>query len=258
VTVAGPVEVAAGDSCVVQNYSPSESGVDELIGVRCFNKIGNAKDTRFFVYFGEVAATAQITQLGTGHYQATLDSAGLDPNGYAQLTPLTDKPVRCSDTGVDKAGTLLRIDIVCHAISAAAPLADAGMLVTYVQGTTLSRDPRLPGAYAQTTTGPGTLALDTSRSYNSTGGSITLDALATGQFRIRFAGIARIGDNGFINSEAAQLVVRGSNPGSCYIVGAGHQDYYGNATVGQVNVNCYDTSGKLADIPFGIAYLRRP
>lgn len=252
VTVVGTA--AAGDSCVIESYE--QSGVDELVQVRCFDNAGRPKDMRFFVFFGESANTVRVTQLGTGHYQATVDGPGLDPAGYPQLTPLTDKAVRCRATGTDRVGAGVRVDVICNAIGPNAPPADAGLLLTYVHNTTLSRDPRLPGAYVQTTPAP--VGLDNARSYNSSGGSITVETLATGQFRVRIAGIARTGDNGFINSTSGQVVVRGPNPGSCFLLGLGHQDGAASYGITQAIVYCYDPSGRPADLPFGLAVVRRP
>jgi hypothetical protein len=153
----------------------------------------------------------------------------------------------------------LQIDVDCYTIGTATA-ADTEWLFTYVQRAPLTHDTGEPGAYAQTISGPNGLTIDDTRSYTSSGGAVTLVKENTGLYRIRFAGIARVGwgDPQFVNGQPAQVVALGPNPGHCRVPLWGHQNLYAEARVAEVQVSCYDAAGKAADLPFGVAVIRRP
>src|SRR5262249_40814176 len=155
----------------------------------------------------------------------TIEGPGFDGTGYTQLTTLGDKPVRCQNAGTAMDGAAMSIDVNCYTIGTATP-ADTEWLYTYVQRAPLTNDTREPGSYAQTTSGPDGLAIDETRSYTSSGGAITLVKENTGLYRIRFAGIARVGvaEFPFVNGQLAQVVALGSNPGHCRVPWWGHQN----------------------------------
>jgi hypothetical protein len=198
-------------------------------------------------------------QQGPGSYHATIEGQGFNGTGYAQITPMGDQPVRCQNAGMTMDGAGMRIDINCHTIGTATP-ADTEWLLTYVQQAPLSHDTHLPGAYAQTTSGPNGLAIDETRSYTTSGGAMTLVKDGTGLYRVRFAGIARVGfpEGALFNAQFAQVVALGSSPGHCRAISVGHQNWGAENTVAEVRVSCSDASGKAADVPFGVAVLRRP
>lgn len=268
VTVAGLA--ARGDTCVVDSFWLEED--DERIKVRCYSGSGAPKDIRYNAFFGEPSTggtpmiairsdqpgAVNVMRLGPGRYRATVDGAGFDAAGYAQLTPLGAQPVRCRNAGVTMVSGRMAIDVHCDAIGAAASPADTEWLLTYVKHAPLTHDGRLPGAYAQTTSGPSGLAIDGPRSYNSTGGATTLERLGIGYYRLQMAGIARVGDGATLAGHTAHAVTLGSAPGGCRIVQSGHQNYAAQLTVAETEVECYDPSGKAADLPFGVAVVRRP
>src|SRR5262249_24900068 len=113
-------------SCVVRSTERAE--VDELILVACFDSFGALKDTNFHLSFGapsvsgmpmpairydvpDGAASAdprnnsatanntggaiRVERLERGRYRAIVGGKGFTANGYAQITPLGNKPVWC-------------------------------------------------------------------------------------------------------------------------------------------------------------------
>jgi len=268
VTVAS--STGRGDNCAEHDFT--QSGADELVRGLCYDGSGRPKDVRFHVFFGEPStggsptATIRsdapgdgvhITKLGPGSYRATLEGQGFDGTGYAQITPMGDKPVQCQNAGIAMGGAAMQIDVSCHTTGTVTP-GDTEWLLTYVQRAPLSQDTREPGAYAQTTSGPNGLTVDETRSYTSSGGAITLVKEDTGLYRVRFAGIARLEDNIVFFGHTAQVVTLGSNPGHCRATSVNHQNWDTEKSVAEVQVSCSDAFGKAADVPFGVAVVRRP
>jgi hypothetical protein len=292
-----------GGTCTVADYY--QDGPDEVVTVTCFDGrtpvAGPPMNTAFIVYFGvpdsgdtpmatlryeggtadadplttpdtfnSTGGGVHVHRTGVGDYLATVDGAAFDGSGYVQLTPYGSAPARCQNAETTAAGDGggFTVHVLCHATSGHG-LLDTGWLLTYVQGASLSHDASVPAAYAQTTVtppGPGPLAVDEARSFNSVAGTahgtMTVWRNETGMYTVAFKGVGKPGAaaqgwTAYLGSNSVQVVTLGSKAGFCR---NGNLLSDTTRAPGEiwVYVNCHNPSGGLADLPFGVAVLRTP
>ena len=96
-------------------------------------------------------------------------------------------------------------------------------------------------------TSPGTTTPDTSYSYNSTGGAISVTRYAAGDYSVTFAGLG--------NALNSNVVVTAWGPGPNYCISSGWSTPNG-ADV-DATVYCYNNAGGLADHAFTLLYQSR-
>ncbi|MEV7808051.1 hypothetical protein AB0O28_34400 [Microbispora sp. NPDC088329] len=265
-----------GRTCGVTGYAPD--GPDQLVQVRCFNENGAPADWWFTVFFAEfgpgttpyatiryddtaggVHTLNPVLNTGTvnsgggvnrvvresvGRYQVTLDGrAFADGTGYVQVTPYGNgTPARCNPATTQPGDDRLEITVVCHAISGGAP-ADSPWLLSYTQDAGLHRDVTTPAAYV-TVTGD----VDPARSYSSTGETPALTRLGTGNYRLTWENLGKVGDS-------IQVTSTGTGGGYCHL---GNVNSYAAAPRVTVDVWCHTAAGTPGDSSFALAYLRVP
>jgi hypothetical protein len=257
-TPGGTVMVTAFDvnptGVFCQPSSWGQSGVDEIIDVRCFTKAGVPANVKVFVFFAAgsganpVAGSGtrsyvvddqpgagffspdwqhgrnagNVTRTSTGRYTAELAGAA---TGVVELTPIGADPKHCSVLGRNGDA----VDIACFNQGGAVDTAFAASVANHQN---FLDDKRKPvGDYV--------VSADPSLRWASDGLSTRV---STGQYHVHFG-------NGYLPS-AGHVTAEGDGR-YCMLTNLNDYSYKDNTLV---YVACYTTGGTLADTSFDLLY----
>ncbi|MEJ2859280.1 RNA polymerase sigma factor [Saccharothrix sp. CCNWLY140-2] len=216
----------AGDVCVIRNQQAD--GEDALVGVNCYTATGTPKNTAFHLYLGTgpTVTSAEATRLAPGEYELPFTT------GHAQLTP-THTFARCQHT----VGTTIRVS--CDR--------DTTWQLTHVTNTGLHGD-TVPSGYLAVSQA-GTVA----NSFSTNGEVPSVIRTNTGRYTVKYTTL------GFQTrvwpTDTVQVSVLGDEIRTCAI--AGLNGYMTRGAV-EVSIWCFDATGRPADTPFALTYLRPP
>jgi hypothetical protein len=176
-----------------------------------------------------------IQTLATGQYKVTFGGLG-GPSGNAQVVAHGTDNTRCKVQSWFQSGADELVNVLCHT-GAGAPI-NSSFVVRYGRATV-----SFPAAYlwADQPSNP-SYTPTSSYSYNSTGGSNTIQRPATGTYTVNLPGLG--GANGSV-----MVTAHGSSSTHCNLLRWGSGP--GNRPI---EVRCWDTTGALADSTFSLAF----
>jgi hypothetical protein len=168
---------------------------------------------------------------GVGMYRVTFENhAG---NGNAQVVSASGN-VHCNVAAQFPSGTGVGIDVFCRAPGGAQT--DARFMLSFYRDTNVGGP---LGGYANVS---GVAPFATSNTWNSSGGPITVQGLAPGNYRVNFSGQIAGGDN-------AQVTALTSGAAYCTLGPTG----WGASTV---DVRCFTSAGTPTNVNFSVSYGR--
>lgn len=253
-------------------------GGDVLIRVHCVDPAGTPRDSRFSLVFlnansgsevlghlwaGHPGTTTytvdpfysynsagllnRVKVLGTGRWQVRFKGLGAN-GGHLQVQPITANSffpaaVACQVESWGVVNTDLLGTVACY--DADGDPVDTRFYAAYLRGTGFKGDGTARGAYLFNKQ-PGAAAPYTApsgRSFNSTGGPITIERDGTGVYRATLDGLPRGG--------AAVVTAYGTNGHRCSILAIRT-----NGTPQRVKVKCVDETGTPANTKFLLSWVK--
>lgn len=176
-----------------------------------------------------------VLPLATGQYRVTFGGLG-GPSGNAQVVAHGTDNTRCKVQSWFQSGADELVNVQCNTPAGAA--INSSFVVRYGRATN-----SLPAAYlwADQPSNP-SYAPTSLYSYNSTGGTNTVQRSAVGTYTVNLPGLG--GANGSV-----MVTAHGSSSTHCNLVSWGSAP--GNRPI---QVRCWDSTGALADSTFSLAY----
>ena len=179
--------------------------------------------------FNSRGASPGFLRRGTGMYRVTFENQA--SNGNAQVASASGD-VHCNVAAQFPQDSGVGIDVFCRAPSGA--LTDAHFMLSYYRDTNVGGP---LGGYAYVS---GAAPFATSNTWNSSGGPITVQGLAPGNYRVNFTGQLAGGDN-------AQVSALTSGGAYCTLGPSGWNG-------GTVDVRCFSSAGAPANVSFSVFY----
>ncbi|GLW12765.1 hypothetical protein Misp01_78930 [Microtetraspora sp. NBRC 13810] len=271
------------DAAWCQLRAVTGSGADRRLDVACFDGAGTPKNLPFAVWtsgpsagprpqlqiryetvggfgnavplvnedtYNSTTGPVSVRRTGEGRYEVTAVGAVFDATGYPRVTALNDVRARCRAASVEDAGAELRIGVEC--VDAAFQPRSTPWLLTYTEGVGAHHDPSVPAAYASTEGEPSAPAIDSLRSWSSTGEVPTIARTAPGVYDINYQAI---GNPYTYPADLVDVTAVGPQVRSCRALS---WNSYGAPGKLRIIVHCYDAARRLADAHFAFAYLRAP